>query len=195
MWRRSILRREDGNVKNSGRQCSVGGGGVWFILGVGTRRCLIVFARFYEARSLERIIRRSVRCACLYYTNRSGISFVYISISTRNDARHGTKFDVDGSVFEHRAYFVSGEFLFIDCKKQPSSFAFTFNQLQSDCSRIFWFRIFIRIFTRRYPRILLSMHRNPLFVLSEKKYEFLRIHGTRARGEKLGIETCVIQNW
>lgn len=146
-------------------------------------------------RSTKRIIRRSVRCACLYYTNRSGISFVYISISTRNDARHGTKFDVDGSVFEHRAYFVSGEFLFIDCKKQPSSFAFTFNQLQSDCSRIFWFRIFTIIFTRSYPRILLSMHRNSLFVLSEKKYEFLRIHETRARGEKLGIETCVIQNW
>lgn len=29
--------------------------------------------------------------------------FIYTSISTRNDARRGTRFDVDRSVFEHRA--------------------------------------------------------------------------------------------
>lgn len=61
-------------------------------------------------------------CVILFilYKPCSGISFVYISISTRNDARHGTKLDVDGSVFEHRAYFVSGKFLFIDYKKKSS---------------------------------------------------------------------------
>ena len=68
-------------------------GGVWFILGVGTRRCLIVFARFYEAQSGLSSVRDSVY---IIQTYRSGISFVYIYIDfdterrqTRDEIRRG----------------------------------------------------------------------------------------------------------
>lgn len=62
-----------------------------------------------------------------------GISFVYIStryasISTRNDARRETTFDVDGRF----SYFVSGKFLFTDFQnKEKASLLY---QFQLDCS-------------------------------------------------------------
>lgn len=63
-----------------------------------------------------------------------GISFVYIStryasISTRNDARHETTFDVDGRF----SYFVSGKFLFIDFEKKERASFTLFYQFQLDC--------------------------------------------------------------
>lgn len=83
---------------------SDGGEEFGLFLASGRDGALNVFARFYEARSLERIIRRFVRCAwfCLYYTKRSR-NFVCLYIDplrldfdterrqTRNDIRRGWK--------------------------------------------------------------------------------------------------------
>lgn len=70
-----------------------------------------------------------------------GISFVYIStryasISTRNDARHETTFDVDGRF----SYFVSGKFLFIDFEKKERA---SFTLFYSTRLRLYESRIFV----------------------------------------------------